>query len=158
MPVLNRHPTKSAVKQPIPLKKIIHSGNQNLRRLTGSIHQIKQLNKRLARILPANTCQHCQISSVSEDSLIVHCESAAWATRIRFEQAKIIKTFKDLGIKSISIHIHQAKAPHEPTKSVKNLSSKAAESLTQLAEGTTDHKLKSALQRLAKRANKNESV
>ncbi len=147
------------MKRPIQLKKIIHSSNRSLRRLTGSIHQIKQLNKRLTRILPANTGQYCQITSVSEQTLILHCESAAWATRVRFEQKKIVRTFQNIGIKSISIQIIQpSKSSQKPTKVAKKLSPKAANLLDQLAAGTTDQKLKSALQRLAQRANRSKTV
>jgi len=142
------------VKRPIPLKNIVNSNSSKLRQLTKNIQHIKQLNRRLTGILPASATQHCQIGSINDQTLILHCQSAAWATRIRFEQSKIIKAFRDLGIKSVSVHIQQpgnlvARRSLPPKREI---SPKSATLLQQLAENAGNDKLKAALRRLAQRA------
>ncbi len=142
------------MKTPTPLKKILNS-KPNTQRLIQQVNTLKRLNHRLSGILPTPIAQHYKIATIEQGSLTILCSSSAWATRLRLQQAKIIKGFRDLQIHSLTIQITPIKADNdinEPIKPTIVMSQQTSKLLIELSETTSDLKLKQALQRLSQRA------
>jgi len=142
------------VKTPTPLNKIL-SSKPTTQRLVQQVNNLKSLNSRLSRILPTPIAQHYKIANIDRGALTILCSSSAWATRLRLQQTKIIKGFRDLHIHSLNIQITPTKADdsiNKPKKPARKISQQTSKLLIDLAETTSDPKLKQALQRLSKRA------
>ena len=144
------------MKTPTPLKKIL-SSRPTTQRLIEQVNNLKRLNHRLSGILPTPIAQHYKIASIEQGSLTILCSSSAWATRLRLQQAKIIKGFRDLHIRTLNIQIAPTKAVgiiDKPIKPAVTMSEQTSKLLIELSETTSDLKLKQALQRLSQRAGK----
>ena len=138
------------------IKQVI-SKNSSLCTLINHTKHLVKLNRIVQRQLTYSLQPHCKVANYRENTLYLHVDSAAWATRLRFnipqltEQLKKTKEFKELQ----SIRIHQGKQPINKENKQKpiniRLSKDTAEQLNCLADNVTDEKLASALKRLAKR-------
>ncbi len=144
------------MKTPTPLKKIL-SSKPTTQRLIQQVSTLKRLNYCLSGILPTPIAQHYKVANIERGSLTIFCSSSAWATRLRLQQAKIIKGFRDFQIHSLTIQIAPSKADiniDKPRKPATIMSQQTSNLLIELSETTSDLKLKQALQRLSQRAKK----
>lgn len=142
------------MKSPIPLNKIL-SSQPAIQRLVKQADNLKRLNQRLSGILPTPITQHYEIAAIEAGGLTILCSSSAWATRLRLQQAKIIKGFRDLQIHSLTIQIKPIKTDittDKPIEKTTPMSQQTSKLLIELSETTSDPKLKQALQRLSKHA------
>lgn len=146
------------MKTPTPLKNIL-SSNPSTQRLIQQANNLKRLNHLLSGILPTPIAQHYKIATLEQGTLTILCSSSVWATRLRLQQAKIIKGFRDFQIHTLTIQIAPIKADNhinKTNKSVTTMSQQTSNLLIELSEATSDPKLKQALQRLSRRT-KNSS-
>jgi hypothetical protein len=106
--------------------------------------------------LPALSAEHCWAAAMRDHTLVVVTDSANWVIPIRYQQFELLKqlnsefqqNLKQIRIK-VSSPLYRAKNPIDrPTLSRHN-----AQQLTSVASTIDDKGLKSALLRLAKRAN-----
>lgn len=104
------------------------------------------LEKLLARLHPA-TRPHCMSARRDGDTLVVSADSAAWATRLRYEAARILG---EMDARNLRVRV--APPPGEPPRAVATpptLPESAAAALRETAKGVTDPDLAAALLRLA---------
>jgi hypothetical protein len=125
-----------------------------MQRLIQQAATLTHLNQRLAKLLPEPLAQHCQIAALQQNTLIIMASSSAWATRLRLQQSKIIKGFKDIPIQSLNIQIKPEvnDQPQATQRRHVNMSPQTSKLLIELSETTSDPKLKQALRRLSQRA------
>ena len=143
------------MKSPTPVKKILTSqgSSPGLRQLISRMDKLRSLNARLQQLLPTPLAQHCSVASADQGRLSILVSSPAWATRLRLLHPKIIKAFNDLGIKSVTTQIlpeNQQQARPRVGMRRPRLSQQSARLLIELAENTSDPKLKDALRRLSR--------
>jgi hypothetical protein len=143
------------VKSPTPVNKILTSqrSTAGLRQLIGRLDTLRSLNARLQQLLPTPLAQYCSIASAERGQLVILVSSPAWATRLRLLHPKIIKAFNDLRIKSVTPQVlpeNQQPARSRAGKRRPRLSQQSARLLIELAENTSDPKLKNALRRLSR--------
>ncbi|RUO80073.1 hypothetical protein CWI84_07165 [Idiomarina tyrosinivorans] len=127
--------------------------SSQLRQYQSFAEQFKRWQKQLVDCLDNELANHCRVVRIKGDTLIVSVSSAAWATRLKFQQGAIITHFsKDATIaplRHVDIRIHpEAFARQEQQK---NDESDTAKRLRKLAEGSTGA-LREQLLALAERA------
>jgi len=140
------------LKSPTPLNKILNS-QPAIQRLVKQANNLKRLNQRLSGILPTPITQHYEIATIEAGTLTILCSSSAWATRLRLQQAKIIKGFRDIQVHSLAIQIKPIETDtttDKPITKTTPMSQQTSKLLIELSETTLDPKLKQALQRLSK--------
>jgi hypothetical protein len=107
--------------------------------------------------LSGSSSLHCVNARLQRDTLIVHVDSPAWATRLRFQLGGLLpnlrKTPSLAGLQQIQIRIQPGaeKKPHgsEPSSSAR-LSEESAVLIRSLAAAIPDETLRASWLRLAK--------
>jgi len=112
--------------------------------------------------LPLFIGQHCRIVNIRDKTLVIHTDSAAWASRLRYMIPELLdywqadKQLSALDITEIDIKIRPLpevrKIPQAP--SVPKISAQSAALLRRLADSIAHPELKSVLLSLADKANK----
>ena len=141
------------MKSPTSLKKILASNAQgNIQRLLDQVNRLERLNSRLAQLLPTPLAQHGKIVSLEQGRLTILASSSAWATRFRLQHSKIINSFKDIDVKSVTTKVAPATLTR-PAVAIKKwpnkLSQQTSKLLIELADSTNDPELQGALRRLS---------
>lgn len=149
---------KPALKSPTSVKKILAATTpSNMQRLIHQLDRLRALNSRLAQLLPTPLAQQCKIVALEQNRLTILASSSAWATRLRLQHPKIIKAFHDMNIKSVTSKVAPETPSHTAVTAKKRpskLSQQTSKLLIELAESTSDPKLKSALRRLSQHSRK----
>lgn len=138
------------MKAPKSVKQILSSKTVGMQGLLQHTQQLKQLNAQLAHLLPLPLSLHCTAAGVSQQTLTLLAESSAWATRLRLQAPSIIRGLQSFNIRTLTVKIQPVqKAATATSRSRPKMSTDTANLLNDLAETTSDPKLKSALLRLA---------
>ncbi|MDZ4263878.1 MAG: DciA family protein [Pseudomonadota bacterium] len=138
------------MKAPKSVKQILSSKTVGMQGLLQHTQQLKQLNAQLTHLLPLPLSLHCTAAGVSQQTLTLLVESSAWATRLRLQAPSIIRGLQSFNIKTLTVKIQPVqKAAAATSRSRPKMSPDTANLLNDLAETTSDPKLKSALLRLA---------
>ena len=99
---------------------------------------------------------HCHVASWREGTLTLVVTDGHWATRLRYQQKRLqrqLVAFKEFAnLTRVSLKVQPAISRGAVVVQPRDLSSVAAQTLSEAAEGITDPKLKAALERLAARA------
>ena len=140
------------------LGDILSDQGSTLANLMKRANQALNVEQFVLQHLDADARAHCQLVTVRRHTLVLQTETAAWATRIRFQQAEVVKQLKQTPafseITRIEVKIRpQAKRQKEPQRA-KPLSSDSAHFLTETADSFGDDPLAEALKRLAKHTSK----
>lgn len=129
--------------------------NQQLQQITKRAQKLTQLNSILQEILPSQFAGHCQLANLNENKIVIHTESAAIASLLRFHSATICKTLSNqLAVKidriEVKVKLGQS-AQESPRSNMIDMSNNNAALIAQTAAGLDDGQLKTALHKLAKR-------
>lgn len=65
--------------------KILLNSTSHMRDLLAHVSRIEDLNILVRNLLPAPLDQHCRIANVRGDVLILHADSAAWASKLHYQ-------------------------------------------------------------------------
>lgn len=147
-------------KKPLKIANLLAKKSPYYAQLLQQASLLERLNQLFVQMLSPSLRNHCRIAAINKDVLVCHVDSAAWATRLRYEQQTVLASLKhDQSLPPLrSIRIQVRPARGNPTRKILNIthpSAPVAEQAFQDAENITDPKLKKALQRLARRASKN---
>lgn len=100
---------------------------------------------------------HCHVASWREGSLLLIVTDGHWATRLRYQQNRLLRQLGALdefaGLARILIKVQPRTQAVTPKRTVE-LTESAAETLHEAAEGISNPRLKAALERLASRSRK----
>ncbi|MDO8827052.1 DUF721 domain-containing protein [Methylophaga sp.] len=129
--------------------------NQQLQQIAKRAQKLTQLNSILQEILPSQFAGHCQLANLNDNKIIIHTESAAIASLLRFHSATICKTLSNqLAVKIDRVEV-KVKPGHSaqklPRSNTIDMSNNNAALIAQTAAGLDDGQLKTALHKLAKR-------
>lgn len=117
---------------------------------------INDLSCELFPLLPPSLMPHCRIANLDThlNELVILCDSPAWANKLRYYQAEIMRHFQvhhKRNLRNIKIGVSLKSAPHKSPSQKLYISGYSAQKLKSLAESLPDIPLKAALLRLSRR-------
>ncbi len=124
-----------------------------LPRLVARGLRLKALEAHIDKCLPEEFQGHWQLLNLRGEELLLQCENTAWATRLRFMQAELLRRLREDGmhkLRTIRVRVAPKRAPTEAPTTRRELSERAAADIEAAAEGMPDE-LAAALRRLAGR-------
>lgn len=130
-----------------------------LQGLFSEAQRLGQLQQLLDSQLQPAARPHCKVASWRAGSLLLVVTDAHWATRLRYQQRRLLRQlqafdeFADL--QRILFKVQPQIERRAATRNVQ-LSAVAAEALHEAAEGISNPRLKAALERLASRSGKSD--
>lgn len=113
---------------------------------------MQETDQALKDILPPEAAGQVQVADCSGRRLVVLVESAAWATRLRYQSAAISRQFEEktgLLIDRIELRVRTRTVQSRPVVFNRTLSENARRNLRDSAEGISDERLAEAIRRLA---------
>jgi hypothetical protein len=142
------------------LDKLFEEAHDDLAILITRTRQLKRLTSLFRSLLDSELAPHCYISKIEDTSLTIYVDSAAWATRLRFQVPQLIPQLHPVNpifskLDNIKVKVlMQNSEPNArsqeqtgPTMSIEN-----ANGINSLSESIDDPALQLALQRLARHA------
>lgn len=125
-----------------------------LKALLDQAQRLDHLQRLLESQLQPAAREHCHLASWREGCLLLIVTDGHWATRLRYQQRRLLRQLQALEefatLTKILFKVQPSTAErHAPGRTI-SLSDSAAEHIQATAEGITDPKLRAALERLAK--------
>lgn len=144
------------------MNKLFEEAHDDLAILVTRTRQLRRLTLEFRRHLDPELAPHCYLSQIENDTLVVFVDSAAWATRLRFQVSQLLPVlrtgnpaFRQLARIRVSIVSHTRTRNNEPTNPVGPVMSEDnANIINSLSNGIDDPSLQQALRRLARHARK----
>ena len=154
-------PTVLSMKSSRRLDKVLQDAHDDLAILVTRTRQLRRLTRLLREQLDETLAPHCYIGTLEPSALTILVDSAAWASRLRFESSQIadklravhpafarleqirVKIITDLGSDTATAPVRSKVRPH--------ISQLNANIINSLADSIDDAALHDALQRLARR-------
>ncbi|MEH6484983.1 MULTISPECIES: DUF721 domain-containing protein [Pseudomonas] len=141
--------TSALLREVKPLKALFHQAQK--------LDQLQQLVE--SQLQPAAR-EHCHIASWRDGCLLLIVTDGHWATRLRYQQRRLLKQLQALEAFATLTKIHFKVQPPTAERRVPGrtfcLSASAAENIQQTADSISDPKLRAALERLAKHVTPSE--
>lgn len=123
--------------------------------LAARARDVDRLSQRIVPLLPAPLRDHVHCAVLRSDHLLLLVESAAWATRVRMEQTRILAAVHSLGMAATSVTAKVASMPvpsGDSAASARPLSRHAAETIRASASAIADPDLRALFLELADHA------
>lgn len=143
------------MKTPAPFGRIVARFG-HLKQLTAQAARLDKLDRLLKAGLPPSLQDHTRLAAIRDGCLVLHVDSAAWATQLRYRTPEILAQlpaepeFDE--VRSIRIRTRPAEhrdATH--TAPARPLSQASVDAVLAQADCTDDERLREALLRLARR-------
>ncbi len=146
--------------RPIKAQKTtsVLQSSTSLQRLVARAQATDQLQNLLNQFLQPAVREHCHLASFAAGTLTLIVTDGNWATRLRYQQKRLLKQLQNLPefsqVSRIQFKVRPPLQPAKPQARTIELSEQAGQSIQASAEATSDPVLRAALQRLAKQAKK----
>ena len=129
----------------------IVTASGRLSQILDHIENINRLQAKLSNYLEAPLNQHVVVADYRQQTLVLHADSAAWTTRLRYRTRELLAVFKTELPELCTIHIkNRHPAPsRQPTRQAARVTPKAASALRAAADGIADPSLRRALLKIA---------
>lgn len=125
-------------------------------RLLEHARQLQSIDTHLSACLGAEAAAHAQVANRSNGQLVIHADSAAWATRLRYLAPQLLRCLRKTpslaDLQGINIKVSPLAQPASPVTRPAILSADNAALLDSTADTLSDPALRTALKRLARRA------
>ena len=120
---------------------------------------IKKIDQVFKTLIDQELARHCLVANYRNGQVVIEVESAALATLLRFQLPSLLSEMRKNGLASVAsidyyILNRAPDKPHKQLEAAKSLSADNAQYLRDIAEGITDSKLKEALLKLSRHAQK----
>ena len=130
---------------------------EHLAALLGQLQRLRRLTALLRAALPEPLAGHCLAANLDGDTLVVGCDSAAWAAKLRYQVPDVLAQLRNHpdvpALSQIRIRVQpRREAQHGTVTRRARLSAHNGQLLCAMAEETADPALKAALLRLSRRA------
>jgi len=136
------------------LNRILSDKTSSLNKIQSHQMLLDRYQEKINSILDSDLSQYCRLANVREQCLIFHCDSAAWATRLRFQGTMLQQQMSQrygMKVKMGDIVIrHNAPLFKENSRHRQDLSTSTRHFLAQTAENMSDPELAAAFARLAR--------
>jgi hypothetical protein len=128
-----------------------------LGRLLTHANELAQINRVMHAFLPSHLREYANLVACHPDAWIIHTESAAWATRLRYVLPTLRQQLADhlaCEVPKLRLRIRPKNARPDRSASIRRMtvSDQAAEVLEGAANDVNDTRLSSAMKRLAQHA------
>jgi len=124
-----------------------------LKALFNQAQRLDQLQRLLESQLQPAAREHCHLASWREGCLLLIVTDGHWATRLRYQQKRLLRQLQTLEefatLTKILFKVQPPTVERRGTSHSIHLSNSAAENIQATAEGVRDPKLRAALERLA---------
>ena len=124
-----------------------------LERLYAQARLLQQLQALLDRHLPQPLGSHCRVAALDQEVLTLHTDSPAWAAKLRFLTADILKILRNSNtfgsISTIRVKARPPEARPQAAASGIKMSPRTARLLRDIAESIEDPELRASLLRLS---------
>lgn len=141
---------------PIHFRRLIARPPAELALLLSHIETLQRVSRRVHQCLPPLLRGHCTVANYKNHVLILHAETPAWTTRLRFLLPDLQKQLADdrlfENLSEIQVRTEPQSADRTKPQRRIAISAASAAVIKSLAEGIPDPALQAALLRLAKRA------
>ncbi|VAX11583.1 hypothetical protein MNBD_GAMMA25-1570 [hydrothermal vent metagenome] len=150
----------NSMNSPRQLYKFLSQRKGNIADLITQAKINQKLSKSLNNLLDPVLVDHVSLANISDQSLILITDSAAWASRARYFSPLLLQKLNNNShlfgdIKKIEIQVQAATFNHPaPQPLPRHISESAAKCIRATADIIEEGELKAALQRLAKRDKK----
>jgi|SRR5699024_2107133 len=141
--------------RPIKTKKTqsVLQNSTALRRLVERAQALDRLQDLINQYLQPAARPHCRLATYQSGTLTLIVTDGHWATRLRYQQKRLLKQLQSIPEFSQVTRIHFKVRPPlqvtQPTARNIELSEQAGQAIQTSAEATTDPRLRAALERLA---------
>ncbi len=78
------------------MASVLGSSHGPLARAIRRARQLDTLNNLFNQLVGKPLRQHCQVANLRQQTLIVHVDSPAWATRLRYQQSRLLTQLRAL--------------------------------------------------------------
>ena len=124
-----------------------------LDRLYSQVRVLQQLQQLLDNHLPQPLAGHCRVAALDQEVLTLHTDSPAWAAKLRFQTADVLKIVRDNGtfgsINTIRVKARPPESkPPAPVPGAQ-MSPNTARLLRDIAASIEDPELRASLLRLS---------
>lgn len=130
--------------------------NKSLQQLLQHAQQLARLQQQLDSQLEPAARPYCRVASIQDGCLLLIITDAAWATRLRYRQQKLLQNLQRLAdfasVNRIALKISPANGSTAGSVQRPQLSRVAATNLRETATYIEDPQLRAALERLASKA------
>ena len=127
-----------------------------LKAILGHAQRLEHLQRLLESQLQPAAREHCHVASWRDGTLLLVVTDGHWATRLRYQQKRLLAALQAMeAFGNLRRILYKVQPPLVPAKRgghAAELSTSAAASLRDTAEGIADPKLRAALERLAAHA------
>lgn len=131
-----------------------------LKALFGEARRLDHLQQLVDSQIQPAAREHCHVASWREGSLLLLVTDGHWATRLRYQQRRLLRQLQALDeFRELTRILFKVQPPDPPRHQVgpaPKLSSRSADNIQQTAQGITDPRLRAALERLASHASPGE--
>ena len=143
---------------PLSITRIVAKYSR-LKQLADKTRALRHLSGQLRDIVDQPLSGHVEVAALHDGCLVIKTDSAAWASQLRYKTPEIIARLGTMAgfetIKSIRIRVApQTTGGAERQPSRPTITPAAAKAVDQQAASIGDMKIRSALQRLVRRARK----
>jgi hypothetical protein len=141
-------------RKPFQIRDLLNSSDAS--GLFSRARALGQLDALVHQLIPSPLNQHCRVLAVRDDTLILAADSAAWATRLRYQSPQLIRQLAGVSsVKLLAVQVRVRAAESRPARRSfplrRPVSVQKSLALKQAARNVTDTGLKAALLRLAGR-------
>jgi|SRR5690554_425483 len=131
----------------------------SLQRLVTRAKAVEHLQRLLNQFLQPAAHEHCYLANYHAGILTLIVTDGQWATRLRYQQKRLLKQLQTLpefnGVSRIQLKVRPPLQTEKLKLRTIMLSEQAGQTIQASAEATQDPRLRKALERLAKHAQKN---
>ncbi|MEK7990340.1 MAG: DUF721 domain-containing protein [Thiotrichaceae bacterium] len=135
------------------VKKVLKKNQTSLQRLNQRCQALREVDDVLHQTIPSPLSDHCHIANLRHTTLIMHTDSALWASQLRYLLPKLMEQWQQEThlpeIQKVEIKVRFTHQPERRYTHHPSLSKKTESLLRDTAEQVTHPKLKSALLKLA---------
>lgn len=134
------------------ISRLVHASESTLGHLVAQANHLLSQQDVVKTALPANCQSHCQLVSYRNRTLTLQADTAAWATKIRFQQRSLIQHLKKMPgfakIQTVRVNVRPSYEKPESIIKAKRISQQSAEHLREIAATIEDKALSAALERI----------
>jgi hypothetical protein len=142
---------------PKSLAKILQQRSDHLSVLLSQVRLLRQITTVIRNDLPEPLSLHCHAANIDGDTIIIGCDSSAWAAKLRYQLPHVLnrlKDHRDLPIfRQVRVRVQplDEDKPRTQNRSL-SITEHTAALIASIAQGTADPELKAALLRLSQHA------
>ena len=140
------------------MDKLFEEAHDDLAILVTRTRQLKRLTAVFRSHITNDLAPHCYLSNIEDSELTVYVDSAAWATRVRFQVPQLIPILRKANpvfskLENIKVKVltqNGSSAPSASEHKGPTMSTENANGINSLSESIDDPELQLALLRLAR--------